>query len=370
MTTDQLLASPGRGNSGKIRNFKAMSDTKLAVVIAELEQFGDDPEALAAAYQVAGIDKKPTSQRAPEKQSANSSDNPLADVPPGKIAMKGESVDSVALAVRGHKSVIQPKFDGHRILIHRDGDGVAVWGRATDKTARVPLIAEQLAYLPAGTWLDGEIIAGEGHGKGDDWGVVQGVLGSSVNLDEDHHLACFVAFDILCYDGLDLRRLGYGDRFQILTDSLVPSANVTLVPSFPASQATHDKLVSRGFEGTMVKWLDAPYLCGRRGHGVWKIKMEWSEDVIVTGFEPGKGSFAGLIGALRFAQIRDGEIVDRGTASGMDMDGRRDMTHHPEKWVGTVVEVTHKGAMPSGSLRSPQFKRRRPDKDPLDCVWT
>jgi peptidoglycan hydrolase-like protein with peptidoglycan-binding domain/ssDNA-binding Zn-finger/Zn-ribbon topoisomerase 1 len=48
-----LAGSPGRGPTGKLRNFKAMSPAKLKKTIADLESFGGDPEALSAVKAVA-----------------------------------------------------------------------------------------------------------------------------------------------------------------------------------------------------------------------------------------------------------------------------------------------------------------------------
>jgi ATP-dependent DNA ligase len=51
----------------------------------------------------------------------------------------------------------------------------------------------------------------------------------------------------------------------------------------------------------------------------------------------------------------------------MTMPIREQMTQHPDRWLGSVIEIKHMGQMPSGAYRHPQFKRKRDDKDPNEC---
>lgn len=130
-------------------------------------------------------------------------------------------------------------------------------------------------------------------------------------------------------------------------------------------------LLAQGYEGSIVKWLDAPYRSGVRGQGFFKLKGTARIDAIVVGYEEGKGGFAGLVGALRFGQYdTNGVLVDRGSCSGMSMELRETISADRDAYLGAVIEIQHMGlqeptkANPHGSFRHPQFKRLRLDKAP------
>lgn len=376
---NDLINSPGRSPTGKLRNFKAMNATKLAGAIADLVAYGEDPDALAAACAVAGV-PVPKATKAPatkdEKPVGSVSDDPIGIVPE-KLLMKGAEVKFVKDAVLGKDAIMEEKKDGHRGLAHRTSSGVTLYaGSGVDKTHLAPHLAESLLALPPGTWLDGEFVVGEGKGvESSDWGGVQHILGRS-SVSPDHIHLRYVVFDVLAYKGTDVRKDPLRKR-RALLEALVEKhapAFVVLSRVYKPTQEQHDKLIAapeddgEGYEGTMVKWLDYPYLSGKKGGSWFKIKAESTEDVIVMNYKPGNGSLTGLIGAIIFGQIVNGELIVRGSCSGMDMDERRAITANQRKYIGRVFEIGCKGRYQDGSYRSPQFKKWRDDKLPKDCV--
>jgi ATP-dependent DNA ligase len=264
------------------------------------------------------------------------------------------------------KYAMQHKLDGHRVLAEVLEDKVIFYTRTgkTNYTGKMPEVEKAiLAAFPAGSWLDGEAISDKGRGQ------VQSELAS------DHyngaHTVYFVVFDLIAHRGIDIRTLRYEQRRSALERIFEHFQNdwVQLVPSVPASWEAHDEYLAEGGEGTVLKHLDGQYHSGKRGYGWVKAKGEDTFDAIVTGFEPGKGSITGLVGAIQFSQYKDGELVQRGTASGFDMLTRMDMTHSPEAWLGTVVEIRANAVMKSGALLHPRYIGRRTDKAPAECVW-
>lgn len=101
--------------------------------------------------------------------------------------------------------------------------------------------------------------------------------------------------------------------------------------------------------------------------GVLERSIKHTSDVVITGYEPGKGKYAGTVGAIVFGQyLRNGGWTTLGTCSGMDDKLRRSLSHED---LGKVIEIEHCGREPSGAFRHPQFKRFRPDKDPESCIY-
>lgn len=293
-----------------------------------------------------------------------------------KLAMNSQPADSVEEAARGRECVLEPKFDGIRLLVHVTEDGVRMYSRAgNSKTGALPHVDEELSALPAGTWLDGEAVSFNPDGT-QAWGEASSVVRSAPT--KFHPLRgkiSFVVFDILAYDGMDARSLPLRQRRELLERHVLPAVTgqkVTLSPWLPVDEGTHDALLERGYEGSMVKLLDAPYESDKRSWNSRKLKAEDTVDAVITGFSPSKDpeswiAKAGLIGTVDFKHFHGGEWVE-GRASGMNVPMRREMTARQDDLVGTVVEVGYMTRMPSGKIRHPQFKRLRDDKTAEECA--
>jgi ATP-dependent DNA ligase len=264
---------------------------------------------------------------------------------------------------------MEPKMDGWRILCHVHESGVSFYSRSgksyNDKLPKVE--AELLAHFPAGTWLDGEVVALrlEDGKVYNDWGVAQSVLtklGGNAAADK----VSYMIFDLLAHRGIDARPLPYANRRKLLEQIFDGEDfdKVALTPTFDSTEANYAAFVEAGYEGAVVKREDAPYRSNKReGAGWTKVKPVHSLDAVVMDWQPGESGFKGLVGAVIFGQHdADGKLVEVGRCSGMDMRTRLDMTHHWDKWEGKVIEVAYQERMPSGALRFPQFKRLRSDR--------
>jgi DNA ligase 1 len=289
------------------------------------------------------------------------------------LAQNAKAVGSVKEACVAN-AVLEPKLDGWRLLAHIHDDGVSVYSRtAKSYSGRLPEIEQELAGLfPAGTWVDGEAVAIriEDGLVINDWSQAQSALSSGQGKAQAAADAItFMVFDLIAYDNIDVRPLPFSKRRsaleRIFDDEEVD--RVQLNAQFEPTDENHEALVSQGFEGSMLKSLDAPYGSGKRGAGWFKLKATATIDAVVMGYKEGKDGFAGMIGAIIFGQYEDGALVERGSCSGMDMKTRKKITADTEGHIGMVIEVAHMGAMPSGGLRHPQFKRWRTDKLAEDC---
>ena len=256
------------------------------------------------------------------------------------LAMNPEAVDSIKIAVGKHAAVIEPKLDGHRLLAVRDEGGVRMYvaRSGNERTGKLPEVEKVLArVLPPGTVLDGEAV-------GSSWGAVQSGLtsgGAATGL-------IYAPFDLLSHGGIDARPTPFGFRRKMLERALerVGDAPVQLVPQYDATQEAYEDLVKAGFEGAVVKHLDARYRSGVKGFGQFKLKHVETVDALVLGHEQGKAH-----GVLLFGRSDGSEWGRAKLQEPWDSD-----------WIGRVVEVKHFGVMPSGALRHPQVLRIRLDK--------
>lgn len=295
------------------------------------------------------------------------------------LAHNLETSQSVDGALAGHEGVIQAKLDGIRLLAHVTEDGAFLYARSgNSKSGKLPHVEASLAEnLPAGTWLDGEAVVFNSDGT-QAWGKAQSVLGANPGHSESAQVA-YVVFDLIAHGGIDARPLPFSKRRELLKAVFAQAdfdSSVVLIPQAEASEEAHEDNLANGFEGSVVKHLDAPYRSGVRGAGQFRLKPQATVDAVVMGFKDGKSSFEGLVGALVFGQFdpATGKLVERGACSGFDFQTRVDITNHKDAWLGRVIEVAHHGAMPPtaanphGALRHPQFKRTRTDKDAMECV--
>ena len=128
---------------------------------------------------------------------------------PKTLAMNSHPADSVEAAVAGKDAILEPKYDGIRLLVHRTEAGVEMYARSgNSKSGKLPAIdAEILRNLPAGTWLDAEAVAFNEDGT-QDWGGAQSVLGSGTTRAQVlSGKIRLVVFDLLAHGGLDARTL-------------------------------------------------------------------------------------------------------------------------------------------------------------------
>lgn len=287
------------------------------------------------------------------------------------LAQNYSAAASVAEACAGRASVLEMKLDGWRILIEVAEEGVRLYSRTAKRYdgRLLKLEAEIAERFPVGTWLDGEAVAlrVEGDKVFNDWGAAQSALSSGKPnaLADD---ITYMVFDLIAHGGIDARSLPFRTRRELLERIFEDAAfeRVQLTTQMEPTEENYEALLAAGFEGGIVKHLDEPYRSGKRVGG--KLKAQHPIDAVVVGYKPGKGSFAGMVGAIEFGQYQDGELVSRGFCSGMDMRTRQKISADPQGWLGRVIEVRHMGRMPSGGLRHPQFSRLRLDKLASECV--
>jgi bifunctional non-homologous end joining protein LigD len=270
----------------------------------------------------------------------------------------------------------EPKLDGYRALAILDTDRVELRSRrGLDQSADFPKLVEELRGQGARRMvLDGEIVAFDEAGK------------PSFNALQNRSPQCvFYCFDLINYEGIDLRKAAYADRRRFLAQCLLPSQRVQLVHAVDEGVALQAAAREAGFEGVVGKRKDSRYESGRRS-GAWlKVKATRSAEFVIGGYTKGKGARAPLgailvgywdEGALRYASHVGSGFDDRSLqAVQAKLEAHRvkespfaekPLVNAPTQWVAPrlVAEVKYQDWTADGSLRAPVFLRLRDDIDP------
>jgi DNA ligase 1 len=304
-----------------------------------------------------------------------------------------------ALDKTGLPAVVDYKLDGVRVQVHRAAEQVRIFTRSLDDiTARLPEVVAVVRSLPHDQLvLDGEVLSMRRDGRPEAFQVVASRTMSSVDaaLAQTGPLQVFF-FDLLHVDGDDLLDVPLRERLEqmrrLLPERVTVPREVCTTPEQAAD--TFADAVKRGYEGVVIKNLNAPYAAGRRDSAWVKVKPRHTFDLIVTAAEWGHGRRRGWLSNLHLA-ARDpasGELIMLGktfkgltdelltwqTARFLELEVRRTAgTVYVEP--STVVEIACDGLQvstryPGGvALRFARVLRYRPDKsaaeaDTIDTV--
>jgi len=322
-----------------------------------------------------------------------------------------------------------PKWDGFRCIVFRDGDEVELGSRNTKSLLRYfpEIVQPILEALPPRCVLDGELVVATDAGL--DFDALQQRIhpaDSRVRMLAAATPASYVAFDILCMGDDDLRTTPLAERRKVLEDALghaprrVPG--VFLSPCTPDAEVAADWFVrfeGAGLDGVIAKDRGGTYREGERGWA--KIKHSRTADCVVGGFRKHKHDGVGslLLGlyddegrlhhvgvASSFTAKRRGELVEElapyvlGVGEGHPWDwaagmtgGERstdgdltgwDGTRMPggvSRWTGDrdlsfvplrpelVCEVVYDQLQGPRFRHAARFLRWRPDRDPDSCRY-
>lgn len=197
----------------------------------------------------------------------------------------------------------EPKWDGFRTLVFRDGAEILLQSRDERPMNRYfpELLPPLLATLPDRCVLDGEVVIA-GNGGLDFEALLLRIhpAASLVNLLARHTPASFVAWDLLAIGDEDLRALPLSARRHRLEQALAGASKPAHL-----SPATRDRGVTEnwfrrfegaGLDGVMAKRLDEPYRPGERT--MIKVKHARTADCVVAGFRWHKNGAGTMVGSL------------------------------------------------------------------------
>lgn len=260
--------------------------------------------------------------------------------------------------LKGKRLCVEPKLDGIRcIAIVRDSN-VSLYARSGKQITNFDnSIGKDLETVPDGVY-DGEIM-----GKDFIALMRQAYRKESVDVTDTY----MGIFDYLPLEEWDnkVSSTTCEDRYVSLLHNVMPQRyqflkivdRIYCKPSYEEIKNHHDEFVRLGYEGVMVKDLDAFYKFGR-GHEVMKLKDFHDVDLPIIGCEEGTGKHANKLGAVKVKY--KGVTVNVG--SGFSDDLREEIWKNPDSFTGRTIEVRYQEVTPDGSLRFPTFVCFRNDK--------
>jgi len=288
------------------------------------------------------------------------------------------------------------KWDGYRAIAQiEDGEVRLLSRNGNDMTATYPELGDLVGAVNGDAVLDGEIIAPARGGR-PDFARLQSRGKLSKKADVEKAMAStpvrFVAFDILSIDGDSLVKKTYDERRALLEDTVTPGGTVDVPPAFEGDLGSAiESSRTLALEGVIAKLRSARYSPGRRTDAWVKIKHHATQDVVIVGWRPGKGSRAHRIGSLLMG-IPEGDGIryvgrvgtgftedsldtlltrlrslERKTSPAIDVPAADASDAH---WVTPriVGEVEFAEWTPSGRIRQPSWRGIRTDKKPGDVT--
>jgi bifunctional non-homologous end joining protein LigD len=309
----------------------------------------------------------------------------------------------------GKGLIYEPKYDGIRALVHvapaQAGADVRLWSRlGNDKTSQFPLIVRALkewgAKLKRPALLDGEIVALDPEGRPAGFQRLQGrihlISARDVERIEKEQPAALILFDILRDGDEDVRGLPLTERRDRLAKILGKmAAGSTLRISEQAAgdgRALHDRALSEGWEGLIVKEAAAPYQSGRRSPAWRKKKVVNEQEFVIGGWTEPRQSRQ-YFGALLLGVNDPGHpgALEYVGHTGTGFDGKelarvwkllttretkespfsaRIKTNEPAHWVrpDLVAQIRFTEWTADRRLRHPVYLGLRDDKRPADVV--
>ncbi len=313
---------------------------------------------------------------------------------------------------------VEPKWDGFRSIVFRDGDEVEIGSRNERPMTRYfpELVAAVTRELPDRCVVDGEIVIATGHGL--DFDALQQRIhpaASRVTLLSEATPASFVAFDLLALGDDDLTRPPFGRRRARLVEALGgarPPIHVTpATTDLQLAQRWFTEFEGAGLDGVVAKPLDGTYQPDKRV--MFKIKHERTADCVVAGYRPHKSS-PDAIGSLMLGLYTDAGMLNSvGVIGAFPMARRRELLaelaplvtsfdEHPWNWAALeaagpqarsprkgegsrwnngkdlsfiplrperVVEVRYDHMEGDRFRHTAQFNRWRPDRTPESCTY-
>jgi ATP-dependent DNA ligase len=317
----------------------------------------------------------------------------------------------------GDEFVYEPKWDGFRCIVFRDGDEVELGSRNEKPLTRYfpELLPALRANLPERCVLDGEIVIPGPEGLEFD-ALLQRIhpAKSRIDLLAEQTPASFVAFDLLALGDDDLMGVPFAERRRLLEGALAKAA-----PPVHLTPATSDPDVARdwferfegaGLDGVIAKGVGLTYQPDKRM--MLKVKHERTADCVLAGFrihKDGEGVGSLLLGlydddgtlhhvgvATSFSVARRKELVDelaplrdramdghpwqswaeaahgeeaqRKPGAGNRWNAGKDMSWEPVR-IERVVEVGYDNLQGDRFRHATKFVRWRPDREPASCTY-
>ena len=226
--------------------------------------------------------------------------------------------------------IFEPKWDGFRCVVFRDGDRLELVSRNLKPLGRYfpELTQPLLDALPARCIIDGEIVVADVAGNGLDFdGLLQRIHPAKSRIDRlaAETPAAFVAFDILACDNQSFLDRPMTERRALLVDALAPNGVVHLTPATTDRSIANDwfaRFEGAGLDGIIAKPAHGTYEPGKRA--LVKVKHQRTALCAVPGYrvhKDGNGVGSLLLGLFDGGGDGAGGDVGGGDVGGGDVGG-------------------------------------------------
>jgi ATP-dependent DNA ligase len=309
----------------------------------------------------------------------------------------------------------EPKWDGFRCIVFRDGDEVVLSSRGEKPLTRYfpELVEAARRELPERCVVDGEIVLRDGSVL--DFDKLQQRIhpaASRVGLLAEQTPASFVAFDLLGVGDESLMDRPFGERRRRLETELAGAKapfHVTPATDSPElAQRWFEEFEGAGLDGVVAKPRGLPYQPDKRV--MFKVKHERTADCVVAGFRWHKSG--PVVGSLLLGLYGESGLQHVGVSASFPMKRRaelvrelepyrmEDLTGHPWaswaqqsgatadrmpgavsrwnakkdlSWVALrpelVAEVAYDHMEGARFRHTARFRRWRPDRTPQSCTY-
>jgi ATP-dependent DNA ligase len=311
----------------------------------------------------------------------------------------------------------EPKWDGFRSIIFRDGDEIEIGSRNERPMTRYfPEVVEAVrARFPRRAVIDGEIVVPDRENNRLDFEALQQRIhpaASRVTLLSVETPASFVAFDVLALGDDDLTERPFTERRALLEDALrdaAPPVHLTpLTGDLALAQEWFEQFEGAGLDGLIAKEPDVTYQPDKRVMA--KVKHERTADCVVAGYRVHKSGPDAIGSLLLGLHGEDGKLASVGVIGAFPLAVRRELFEemqplvtsfegHPWNWAAheqgertprkneqsrwnagkdlsfvplrpeRVVEVRYDYMEGVRFRHTAQFVRWRPDRDPESCTF-
>jgi ATP-dependent DNA ligase len=316
----------------------------------------------------------------------------------------------------------EPKWDGFRSIVFRDGDEVEIGSRHERPMTRYfPEVVDAVRRnFPPRAVIDGEIVIA-GDGGLDFWALQQRIhpANSRVTMLAGQTPASFIAFDLLALGDDDLTGVPFADRRaaleSALADAVAPIHVTPLTRDERVAQRWFERFEGAGLDGLIAKRADLTYQPDKRVMA--KIKHVRTADCVLAGYRVHKTATDAIGSLLLGLYIDDAAprsqwgdhtegLAPVGVIGAFPMARRRelltelqplviDFADHPWSWAANmtqgpeggsrwnpkkdlsfvplrperVIEVRYDYLEGARFRHPPQFVRWRPDRDPASCGY-
>jgi bifunctional non-homologous end joining protein LigD len=284
------------------------------------------------------------------------------------------------------------KWDGVRALCFIEENQLCILSRSGKRCdQQYPELSVLPRHIQASqAVLDGEIAVLDDKGRSS-FSLIQPRISVSdansvAHLSRSTPVNLFL-FDLLYFDGYDLRGAPIEERKRLLSEIVTPSERIHVSDFFTVDgPAMLEAARANGLEGIVSKARGSKYE-GRRSRDWIKVKVVTSEDFVIGGFTHGERDYfsslvlglydgeklthAGQVGtgfnekSLKEIYSKIEPLITKKSPFTGTVKALRDVT-----WVQPelVAEIKYLEMTPDGLLRAPVFVGLRPDKNPKDCV--